>query len=393
MNSFNRMRQNNRFAVLSLIRARAPVARVDLADASGLTKPTVSDIVSELLAEGWVREIGSAPGTVGRRPTLLEFVPDARLVVGVDVGITAVRVGLLDLQARLLARTEKPLTATAPESVVTAIWQGVETVIEGIPREKLLGMGLGLHGLVDPDTGICRFAPHFGWRNLQIRQRLEERIGLPVQIDNDVRAMALGESLYGAGRTAGTLVVVSVGAGIGSGIVMHGNLYRGLHGGAGEIGHTKVDPNGLPCSCGGRGCLETVAAAPAVVAQAVERLGRGEASSLAGVQRLSTEAISEAARAGDPLAQDLMRRAGQSLGIAITNLVHLLNPEVIAVGGGMTAAGSVLLDPLSETVRREALPGLTDGLTITLVHGGPDAGIIGAAALILQPALTGGIAQ
>lgn len=389
------MRQANRESVLSLVRTRSPIARVEIAEATGLTRPTVSDIVAELITEGWVREAGPAEGGVGRPAVLLEFVPDARMVLGIHVGITRVRVGLFDTNAECRQRTERVLGADRGVlTVVEQIGQAVQAVLEHshVDPARILGAGVGLHGLVDAATGISRFAPHFGWRDEPVARLIASRIGMPVSIDNDVRAMALGESRFGAGRTDGTLVCVNVGTGIGAGIVLDGKPLHGMHGAAGEFGHTKVEPGGRLCSCGGRGCLETVASGPAIAARAAERLAGGEPSLLQ-ANGLSGEEICRTAEAGDRLAAAVLAEAGGYLGLALANLVNLLNPEAIVVGGGLSSAGEWLFGPLREGLRLHALPGLTEGLRVIPVGRGADAGMVGAAALMLQSINTMGGVQ
>ncbi len=389
--SFDRMRTTNRKAVYSAIRKRSGLARVDLADLVRLTRPTVSDIVAELIAEGWVREVGVGIGGVGRRPLLLQCVPDARLTVGVDVGINRIRCGVMDLTGALLTCVEAPLTDLSPEAVIDEICAGVTQVIATVESSRLLGVGVGLHGLVDNLTGMSRFAPHLGWREVPIGALLSARLGMQVEVENDVRAMAIGQYMFGVGHEVETLVCLSVGIGIGAGIVMNGQPYRGMHGGAGEIGHTKVMPGGLPCRCGGHGCLETLASTLALVERATLRLMQGEKSSLQGSRQLTDQMLIEAALGGDRLAQDLLAEAGHYLGVALANLVNLLNPQIVVIGGGMSGAGDLLLEPMKVSLRQEALDGLTEGLTITTVFHGENAGLIGSAALLLQPAYTGGL--
>lgn len=379
--SFEGMRRLNRLAVLRVIRTNGPIARVEISRVTGLTRPTVSDIVEELLGGGWVRELPAVSTGPGRRPTLLEFYPEARLAVGVDVGITRVRVGLVDLSGRVHAAAEAPFPAPTPEGLADLVGILLDRLRPQARPGQLAGAGLGMHGLVDTVAGLSRFAPHFGWRDVAVQALLAERLGLPVLLENDVRAMALGEAIFGAGRGAVSLVCISVGEGIGAGIIFGDKVYRGLAEGAGEIGHTIVAP-GRRCSCGNDGCLETVAAADALLQRYRELSPASAPTTLGGLLALASEE--------DTAALQVLAEAGRYLGQAIGNLVNLLNPEVVVLGGALAQAGQAVLGPVAEAVRAIALPGLTEGLRI-LPSSGPDAGVIGAAALVIDKVLGGEI--
>lgn len=380
--SFEGMRKLNRLAVLHAIRTHGPVARVEIARMTGLTRPTVSDIVEELLREEWIRALPPVSTRPGRRPILLEFCPQARLVIGIEAAVDRVRAALVDLAGKVQTAVEASFRSPTPERLVTLIGSLVDQLCSQAGGARLMGVGLGLHGLVDTASGTSRFAPHFGWRDVPIRALLADRLDLSVCVDNDVRAMALGEAMFGAGRSAVSLVYVYVGSGIGAGIVFGGKVYHGLSEGAGEIGHTFVAP-GRRCSCGNDGCLETVAAVDAVLQRYRDLTPGSPLPSLDG--------LLDAARAGDPAARQVLTEAGRYLGQAVGNLVNLLNPEVVVLGGPLAAAGDLILLPVTETAHSIALQGLSAGLRIVPVSSGPDAGVIGAAALVIDKVLGGEI--
>jgi N-acetylglucosamine repressor len=372
------MRSLNRAAILNALRTGAPISRAGLADLTGLTRPTVSDIVAELIDQGWVREeLAAVEETrrAGRRPISLQFNPKAGYAVGVDIGVTRIRTVLTDAAGAVLARASEPVGdpsgpgSVSPTAVIGSVVRTVRQVVTGIDPQRVAGVGVGMHGLVERAAGLSRFAPHFGWRSIPLGAALRERLPFPVTVDNDVRAMALGQSWFGAGQGAESLVCINVGAGIGSGIVIRGRLWHGSREGAGEVGHTTVVEDGPPCECGNTGCLEAVASGTAIAREAGLPDGR---------------AVYEAALAGQAAARRILARAGRHLGTAVANLVNVLNPEVVTLGGAVMEAGDLIFGPLLETARKRALPSLTDGLRIVPVSFGAEAGAIGAATLVLE---------
>lgn len=388
--TFPGMRNINRSIVLNMIREHGPISRSEIARRSRLAPSAVSNIVAELLALGLVREGPPAQSSGGRPPTLLELNASSACVVGVNIGLTATVALVTDLNGEPVGRAVRE---TQPregahkvlERVVEAVHEAVEAA--GQRRERVVGVGVGVPGLVETASGRSLFSPNLHWRDVPVRDILQKRLGVPVYVDNDVRAATLGEREFGAGRGARHLVAIFVGSAIGAGLILDGELYYGASDGAGEIGHLQVDEDGPLCSCGKRGCLEVVASGRAIARIAAERARSGR-----GIDRLksmhpdqiSAKDVSECASEGDPVAQEIMEQAARYLGWAATLIVNTYNPETIVVGGGVSQAGEQILAPIRETIMRNAMPVARERVKVVAAALGKEAGPIGAAALVMR---------
>ncbi len=387
------IRAINKQRVLRLIRSAGSISRADLAEQTGLTRPTVSAVVAELLEEGWVEELGTGESSGGRPPILLRFNPQARWVIGAELSAGHVRAVLADLAGTVLRRVKYRVESTDPLIEIGRVEQAVRELLAQTPETRspvpVAGVGLGITGLVDRKSGLWRYSSHFAVQDLPVVKQLEERLVLPVWIENDARAMAWGERSFGAARGVDHLAYIRVGVGLGAGIIIDGELYSGAHEGAGEIGHTIVVDNGPRCRCGSDGCLETVASATAIARRAVERIHGGEASSITGLvdgdlsQVIATTVI-EAANAGDRLARETLGEAGRYLGLGIGSMINLLNPAMVIVGGGTSRAGDPLMAPLREAATARALPALRDRIPILQTALGEDSCPLGGAALVIE---------
>ncbi len=304
-------------------------------------------------------------------------------VVGIDLGGTNLRAGLVDASGRILEREARPTRAErGPAAVIDEIAALAASVARGGRAAE--GIGVGSPGPLDAETGVVFDAPNLaGWRNVPLKRELEARTGLPVRVENDANAAAFGEAWLGAGRGARILVCVTLGTGIGGGIVADGAIVRGTSGVAGEIGHVTIDPGGPLCGCGNRGCVEAFASATAVVRAARERIRAGERSALPDDPGLDAAAIAAAARSGDPLAVSVLGGAGTHLGLAASIIAHLLNPDRIVFSGGLAGAGPCLFGPLIAELERRTFPRARAALTIALAGLGDDAGLVGAARAFL----------
>ncbi len=381
------MREYNERLVLNLVRRAGRLSRADIAKRTHLSRSTVSSIIVDLLEANLVREVGAGRSRGGRRPILLEFNGQAGYIVGVDLGATHILALVTDLEARPVARLEEPFTIeegpeVGLERVVRLIGQALEQA--GLRMEQVFGVGIGIPGPLDFATGKPIFPPIMpGWHDTPIRERLRERLGKPVHLDNDANLGAIGEYWWGAGRGARNVAFIKVGTGIGCGLILEGKIYRGEIGSAGEIGHTVIDEDGPPCRCGSSGCLEALAARPAIL-QAARQSGK-----FARKDNISILDLIEAAYQGDPTARLLFAQAGRRIGTALIGLVNLLNPGVIIIGGGVARAGPLLLDPLCETVRRRALGVAAPRTRIVASQLGAEAIAIGAVTVVLQELFSG----
>ncbi|WP_376796313.1 ROK family protein [Thermogemmatispora sp.] len=389
------LRELNREQVLRTILREGPLARVDLAHQTGLTTAAITNITRELIEDGLLREVGTARGKrVGASAILLDLPEEGPLLGAVHQGVSALRLALCTLRGRLLARrvirTPGP---SSPEATVGLIVQILQDLLieAGYASTALLAVGAGVVGLVDGARGLVKRAPSLGWEGVPLGDLLAARLQCPVAIENNVRAMALGEALLGQGRHWPDFAFVYIGTGIGSGLMINGHPYRGAHGSAGEIGHITVDPAGERCACGNRGCLETIAAEPAILRQARAR-GLTLESSTAGPK----EAVRQLARLaldGHPLAREVVQRCGESLGIALATLTDILNPSRIVLHGAITVAGAIFFSAVAECLHQRAF--LTRDASVELVAPtfGEDAGLVGAASLALDRLVLGASAR
>jgi glucokinase len=308
-----------------------------------------------------------------------------RAAIGVDLGGTKVAGIVMDEDGRILSRDERPTPQADAEAVMEVVHLVVQAVNSG---EKPMAVGVGAAGLVDFAAGILRFAPNLPLREIPLRDMVATQSGLPCVVDNDANAAAWGEFRYGAGRGVRHMLLVTVGTGIGGGIVWGGAVYRGAHGFAAEIGHVIVEPGGPRCGCGNQGCWEQMASG-----RALDRLGReaarndpdGAIARLAGGAGVHGAHVTAAAREGDPVAMAIVREVGGRLGEGLAGLVNILDPEMVVVGGGVGDEGEIFLEPARRAFRDAVeAPDHRPDVPIVVAGLGNDAGAIGAAALALE---------
>lgn len=387
---------NLRAILLSLLH-EGSVSRVELAEKTSLSTTTVTNLIAELLEQGIVIEEGLEETTgrrrVGRPRTALHLVASARYAVGVHIGIGLFRVTLTDLFAEMICSNIVQFKLeTPPEQVLDSIAHWIEKTIDDsqVDRKRIIGAGIGASGLVNYQTGVNILAPSLKWRDVPVRDILAKKLHFPVVVDNNVRAMALAEAFFGAGRGVNSLAFVYGRVGVGAGFVVGGQIFRGSSAGAGEIGHTIIIPEGgLLCRCGNHGCLETLVSETSLISLA-EEIARAEPDGLLS-QYLKqqdgnrpSERIFAAARAGDQPTRAMIERQACYLGIALANLVNVMNPELILLGG-MFAQGEELILPVAERAMRElSFAGLGEKVRVQPTSFGWRAGVVGAAALALS---------
>jgi predicted NBD/HSP70 family sugar kinase/biotin operon repressor len=373
------LRVRNRVRVVDALRRRGPASRADIAATAGLSRATVSSLVAELLESGLLveRKDGEGASRTGRPPVLLAVEPAAGGALGVDFGHAHLRVALADLNADV--RAERHVGLDVDHDADEALDAAAELVDEllaevDIDRDALLGCGLGLPGPIDADTGTVGSTVILpGWRGRHAGDELASRLGVQVTVDNDANLGALAEMTYGAARGARDLVYVKAASGVGAGIVLGGRLHRGIRGMAGELGHVHVEDEGRVCRCGNRGCLETVAAAPALLS--LLRESHGDDLALGGLLELAAR--------GDLGTRRVLQDAGLAIGRALAVAVNLLNPELVVVGGDLALAGEPLLEGVRESLNRYALPAAAEAARVTGGVLGDRAEVLGALALVI----------
>lgn len=389
------VRKLNTSLILDCLRTRSPLSRAGLSAATGLNPSTVSSVINDLLEGNFVREIGLEPSERGRPGMLLGLNPDGGCAVGVEIGVDFVSVVLTDFIAHVLWRKR---IASDPQDEQGLIIGRVEDIIQGalsIGKERglrHLGIGLGLPGLVDIGQGSLVFAPNLRWCDVPFCQMWTQRFDVPVFVENEANAAALGEYYFGIARDVQDLIYLSAGVGLGGGIIIRGRLFRGSSGYAGEVGHMTVDPNGELCGCGKRGCWETVVGPRAIarrVRKALESGGESRIGTLVenDLSRVDVGVVVQAAQAGDPIAQTALKEIGVQLGIGISNLVNTFNPEMVVLGGALSLASPSLLPVIEETVREHALEQPREVVEIAASAHGADACVMGAATLVLDDIL------
>ncbi len=378
------MRTQNATLLLRMIWRARQISRADLARQTGLSPSTVSAIVDELAGSGLVREIGAGVSRGGRRPVLVGFRDDAFALVGVELGATHVSAVLTDLRASVRAFRETPVAVRdEPEQALATARELIDEVLasERVPRKRVVGIGVAVPSPVHPQRP-GKLSPLIlpAWRDHDVQASLAADFDRPVFVDNDANLGALSERYWGAGAGGEDLAYIKVATGIGSGHIINGALYRGAGGTAGEIGHIAIDPNGPVCVCGLRGCLATLIGAEALRAKARTRWGKRK-------RNPTVADIVSGVRAGDAVARELIDEVGHYLGIAVAGLLNLLNPSVVVLGGEITSAGDLLLDPLRASIKARALSTSVAETRIVASWLGERSIAVGAATMVLEAAL------
>jgi glucokinase len=311
--------------------------------------------------------------------------------VGVDLGGTNIRAAVFDDGMQILGRSERQTRAQeGAKDVIRRLATCVREALEqaSVAADEVAGVGVGAAGLTDWRTGVVILASNLGWRNVPLRDRLGQELGgLRVEVDKDTNVAALAEARLGAGREFEHFLYVTAGTGIGGGIILDGALYRGATGGAGDVGHIVVDPEGPPCGCGDHGCVEVFSSGAGMVDRAREALGEGGEevdSSALDPERLTTEDIFEAVRRGDVVATRVVEKAGAALGLALADYVNMNNPEAIVLGGGVTRAGETYLSPVERELKRRSLAALGEIVELVPPGLGDDVGVTGAALMLRE---------
>lgn len=377
------LKEENRRRVIDALREQGLASRADLARSTGLSRSTISTIVSDLLDSGLVDERDDAPAPdeeahAGRPPVMVALNGSAGLALGIDFGHRHLSVAVTDLSQKVLAERTKEMDVDASaKDGLDAAADFFDEVIEeaGVSRDRVIGAGMGLPAPIDPSTGTVHDASILpGWVGVGAAAEASSRLGIPVEVDNDANLGALAELVWGAAKGKSEVAYIKVATGIGAGLISGGHLNRGVNGIAGEIGHTLVAESGPVCRCGNRGCLETLASASSI-AKLLSESRR---------EPISTRRLLELNDAGDAAAQRLIGDAGQAIGLAVANVCNLLNPECVVVGGDLSAAGDTLMEPLRQTVRRIAIPSAVEHLEIVPGVLGDRAELLGALALVAQ---------
>src|SRR6266581_7321890 len=385
------MRNINQSVLLNLIRVHAPISRTQLATLSGLSQVTVIKITNNLIERHLILEKEYAESTGGRRAGLLELNPEGGFAVGLIPQPTSLTGVILNLNSDLVYSQQwNIMLRDNSEQAIELIAQCLEELFlkSGIPREKIIGVGLGMGGLIDAERGCCIDSWMMNWQNVEISRPLEELLGIPVFLDNDVNCLAIYEKLFGQGQPYQHFLVVAIGRGVGLGIIINSDLYRGAFGGAGEFGHTTVTTGGRLCACGNHGCLETYISESGIVKNYLEYVHATTYSLEKGIQEPTIFEVVERARNGDEAAIAAFQRAGILLGVSLANLVNIFNPECVVLSGPDTdasmLAGDLLLEPMRQAFKQHLFSQIAKDLHFIVERLGFESWARGAGSLVLR---------
>lgn len=389
------IKHQNRVAVLNVLLRYGPLSRREICNITRLTPASITNIVGELLEMGLAKEVGSRHDPNGRnlgRPhVIVDLKADGAFAVGVHIGVRAVKVGLGDLKGNLLQQQVfSHRQGDDPQAVFQLVADAVASTIRdsGVDQQKVLGVGVGCAGLVDPRAGVLKKMYHHGWRDVPVADRLESALRLPVAVENNRNAMAMAESTFGQAQKVEDFVLVHVGTTIGSGIVIGHRVHHGRNDAAGQIGHLVLEPDGPLCSCGRRGCLDTLASEAAIVHRALQVAESDPASRMAGLVRegsgyVQVEKVFDAAVQGDEDARAIVVDASNYLGRAIGHVARIFSPELVILDGPIFELGDLVMVPLERAALSQVSQGLGVPTRLVRTCFGSDLMVVGGVSLAL----------
>ncbi|MBN2531156.1 MAG: ROK family transcriptional regulator [Deltaproteobacteria bacterium] len=379
------IRAVNRARIIDLFRSGNSLSRADLARRCDLSKPTVSAIVDDLISEGVLQEAGKRSSEGGRRARLLELNPESATFVGIHFGESVTQVAVTDAFGRILTKRFSDTVSGEPDTTINTAKSLVIKALDEISSdiERVTAVGVSVPGLVERQSGTCMFAPNLGWRDYPVAKRLSELLGVEVYVANTTQTAALAEYQMGVAREVQDFVWLYVGKGVGACAVIGGRIQFGTRGFAGEIGHCQVDHNGLQCGCGRRGCLETTCSNLAIVREACKAVEAGHATSLASLEHvLSAHDVSFAAERGDEVARKIMYDAGRALGVGVSLLVNIHDPQMIVIGGPVAGGDEHFLAGARESAAQMSIE--SAGAKIVFSELGRDIYLLGAVSMAME---------
>ncbi|MEH7491817.1 ROK family transcriptional regulator [Neobacillus niacini] len=391
--SFERMKSQNQSTVLNMIRLKEPISRAEIAKLTKLTPPTVSSLVSELIEQNLITEEQVTVSKAGgRKPIMLRINYKAHYILGVYAAAEIVRVILTTMDGKIVSDYSQEITELPTKSVfIQMIIDNIHYILEKSEIEKnlILGIGVAMHGLVDPNQGLAIFSPHLQLENIPIKDCLEREFRIPVIVENDVRALAIAESWFGQGQGVSDFICISVGRGIGSGIFINNEIYKSSFNTAGEIGHTILDINGPKCKCGNNGCLEGYSSETAILNRVNNVLLNHHDSLIHqwlqdNKDELSIKLVFKAAKQGDHLAASILEDAGKSLGLAAANIINILKPSKLIVEGCIFELGDYVFSPLVEMIEKYTFKSSDEEIPVIASKLGKTGMVLGAVTLVLR---------
>ncbi len=376
--------------VLHYLYTKGNLSNPEICKLTNMSSPSIHKLLFELINEGLVQEEGIGHSIGGRRPLIFGLNPQSRYIIGINISINYSELAIFNIRNQLINKVHvlnKPLENT-PDFVHHLFQFCLQVFNENqIESDKILGVGIGIPGLIDPATGKS-----YSWLNyseLTVKEIFEEKFGKPVFVDNDARVMALGEYVFGSARGKNNVLCLNIGAGIGMGMILNGMPYHGHSGFAGEFGHIKVEEDGDLCICGKRGCLETMASGDALVKRMKEEIELGKTTKILtmvkdDISKITSTIIVEAAQQGDLLSIDLLSVIGEYLGKGLATLIHLFNPEAIILGGKLAGVNQFIIDPIQQTLNKYTIYNIKKDTLIVTSQLQNNAAVMGAMALAMN---------
>jgi len=369
--------------ILRTIYEQGNISRAELARTTHLTRPTVSDIVRELMSNHFVVETGQGPSAGGKRPTLLSVAHADHNIIALDLGSREFRGAIVNLKGKIIKRLFYPTGGKKGADALALVDELIDTMVKAA-KATVLGVGIGTPGLTDQNSGVIYESVNLEWSNIPLRQRLEDRFDLPIYVANDSHMAALGEYTFGNHLPGENLVVIKIGQGVGAGIVLEGKLFYGDGYGAGEIGHIFAVEDGELCSCGRHGCLETMTSTRALSARARDLNCQANKPQQVEAGDATWQTLVTALEKEDEQVGQLITQAGRYLGVALSHVVGILNIHTLILAGRVSDLGQVFLDAILAEIRQRVLPSLATDTKVAYSNLGRDIVVLGSSAMVLQ---------
>jgi len=382
---FKAQSENKKSILRSVFKSNS-LSRNTLADALGLSSATVSKLVFELIESGVIEEYGEMESTGGRKPVTLRIKPNFAYIISVDIGSFYTRIGVVQLDGTIAEKRMLPTAGFFVENLFGLI----EELLTRYRKSKIIGIGVGISGMVNYQTGRVIFCPNIkGWDNISLVELLQNKYGITAFLDTSSRGMAIAEYWFGVGKQIQNQIFVSIGHGIGAGIIIDSRIFRGSSGFSGELGHIQVDEGGMLCTCGNYGCLENYVTVPLVISKVALLLQENTSYSplrymINDIKELNADILIKALETGDKIVYQALMETGKQIGIALANIANFINPELIVLGGGLVESFPIIVDEAARIIKERSLVTIQQDLKIRKSSLGNDGPILGSALLIIN---------
>jgi predicted NBD/HSP70 family sugar kinase len=380
----------NRSIILRTIRHYGPISRSEIAKKNKISPTTVTAAVKELIRQGLVYEDGVGVSTGGRKPVLVRFSSDSKFIIAVAITNSSIKIAEMNLEAKVRKQKIFPVYNLTGKLVIDYLLKSIGQFLEEYSDlTKCIGISIISPGIINVDKGIIYENTKLKLKNIPLKEMVEKQFKLKTWLENDANAIALAEKRFGAYRKFKNLIYITIGDGVGAGIIVNGSIFRGCRGGAGEVGHTSIDKNGIPCDCGNTGCLENYVSWPAICSKVLSSVAQGKPTMMSelvkgDISRITPSIFRDALKKNDQLVKEIMKDTAAYLATGMVNLVNLLNPDIIILGGKVAYDNQFLLSQVKKLVFQKALNILTDKLEICPTSLGKDFRVIAAVTIPLQ---------